>query len=126
MFNKEDHVIFNVAKKLKEIGYDELTRYTYIEDDNTIGISDKRNSELPENVYSCPHLYDVIKWFRNKKIILNNAPDEPFGEPLKWFYFHTNLNECLDNYGTIISASIYDSYYDSINECILNAIDFYF
>lgn len=124
--NKEDYVEFNVAKKLKEIGYNEPTRYTYINNSDNIGVSDnKKNSELPENVYSLPHIYDVVKWFRNKKIILNNAPDEPFGEPLEWFYFHTNLNECLNNYGTIISPNIYNNFYDSINACILDAIKTY-
>lgn len=124
-FHKEDYVTFNVAVQLKAIGYDELTTYTYI-DGNTIEMTEKRNSELPANAYACPHLYDVIKWCRNKNIILNNAPDEPFHEPLHWFYFHTNLNTCIDNYGTSISDPIYHSYYDSINACILNAIESYF
>ena len=66
--NKEDYVSIEVAKMLKEKGFNEPCRVTYLEDDNNVNISTvftRYNEDLDDNSYSCPTLYEAQKWLRN-------------------------------------------------------------
>lgn len=66
--NKEDYVSLDVAKLLKEKGFDEQCRYTYCgESEEDIGVSNNKNSSFPQDIYSMPTLYEAQKWLRNEK-----------------------------------------------------------
>ena len=66
----EDYVSFEIAKLLKEKGFDEMTELAYglehghIRSD--LPVSYWRNSEIGEHKFSCPTLQMAMKWLREK------------------------------------------------------------
>ena len=66
----EDYVSLEVAKLLKEKGFDEMCEYVYRNpDENMIYVLQKffkpiKNSELIDEVYTAPTLAVAIKWLR--------------------------------------------------------------
>lgn len=67
--NKEDYVSLEVAKLLKEKGFDYSTLY-YYEKNGKLGMmsldaqSQMRNHGYMNDVYPCPTLYEAAKWLR--------------------------------------------------------------
>lgn len=59
---KNELVNIILAKLLKEVGFDKVTRYTYDKDSNLNITSGKTNSTLPDNCYSCPNIYEAQNW----------------------------------------------------------------
>lgn len=77
--NKEDYVSLEVAKMLKEKGYDEpyetevniyLGTWAYCDYDH-VGA---RNSNLPSNKASYPTLYEAQKWLRERGVFIEVMP----------------------------------------------------
>ena len=64
MLNEEDYISFDTAKMLKNKGFDEFCRYTYMENENSVGITVSTNSKLPKEVYSMPTLWEAQKYLR--------------------------------------------------------------
>lgn len=112
--NKEDYVSLEVAKLLKEKGFDEYCRNTYSEYGNNITIASvftRKNTELNNNCYSCPTLYEAQKWLREEHHIhvcvdcnvygwystLFNAGD---GEPI------LQINGCKEHYEEALNNGI--------------------
>lgn len=64
----EDYISFEIAKLLKEKGFNEMTELAYgLEHGhvrNDLPVSYWRNSEIDEYKFSCPTLQMAMKWLR--------------------------------------------------------------
>lgn len=74
--NKEDYVLHELAKLLKEKGFDEPCDIMYSEKEEcyeyscyTVSKNGFRNSDLCEYEVAIPTLYQAAKWLRNKHLI---------------------------------------------------------
>ena len=67
----EDFCSFEVAKLLKEKGFDELCIFKYnsegVRMKAGVAIDEWQNSELDDDEYSCPSLAMAMKWLREEK-----------------------------------------------------------
>ena len=83
----EDYVSFEVAKLLKEKGFDELCIFKYNSEGVRVkagkAIDEWQNSELDDNEYSCPSQSMAMKWLREEYNIFIQISavlqDQPFG-----------------------------------------------
>ena len=70
----EDFCSFEVAKLLKEKGFDELCIFKYSSEGVRmkagVAIDEWQNSELDDDEYSCPSQSMAMKWLRNEHNIL--------------------------------------------------------
>ena len=68
---REDYVSFEVAKLLKEKGYNELSYSAYDKDGN---IGESMNGVKYNEKYDCcfsrPTLYEAQKWLRKKRLVV--------------------------------------------------------
>lgn len=133
--NKEDYVSLEVAKLLKEKGYNEpcekevniyLGTWAYCDYDH-VGA---RNSNLPTNKASYPTLYEAAKWLRNNHQLhidvgmcgdySTDADGNKVDEWEFWtfdMYYTTNFtNHIYDCKGE------YDTYEEALNEGIFEAL----
>ena len=67
--DREDYVSFEVAKLLKEKGFNEQCRYTYCGESEDVYVSNNKNSCYPNNVCSMPTLYEAQKWLMKEYCI---------------------------------------------------------
>lgn len=114
--NKEDYVSLEVDKLLKEKGFDEQCRYTYCgEKEDDIGVSNNKNSNYPQGVYSMPTLYEAQKWLMGK----HNFYIEICKLNGEWIadIFDLSLDTYLDNY-----SNGNNSYQEALNNGILEAL----
>lgn len=123
---KEDYVSLQVAKLLKEKGYNEYCRVTYFYDANNLTMSsvfNRKNTELNDNCYSCPTLYEAQQWLWNvHKLLVSAFLDEPFSEPYEFLWAIQDAKNDIDNYGNKISEHGYRNYQESMNAGILEAL----
>ena len=88
---KEDYVSLEVAKLLKEKGFDKECEY-YISA-NTSQVFNKGRLKLfkeeGHEVFLCPTLYEAQKWLRNKKIYISALPTRDNGVTV-WYYAVVN------------------------------------
>ena len=128
--NKEDYVSLEVAKLLKEKGFNEPCDWIYDTKEQCFKNSKEvnfnvtfTNSILRDNVYCVPSLYEAQKWIlMRSKLLTMSFIAEPFAEPLKYLYGIQSPSFGLDNYSTIISEKEYDTYEEALNEGILEAL----
>ena len=83
----EDFVSFEIAKKLKEKGFELRTRYGYIPPIKLIheAFTDKDWTKI--NGYAAPTISQVLKWLREEKLILIGlSPMQEYGgdEVVEW------------------------------------------
>lgn len=119
--DKEDYVSLEVAKLLKEKGFNEPCRVTYFEDDNNVHISivfTRYNENLDDNSYSCPTLYEAHKWLRGKGINICVANAITVKKPVKWFY----TIDLIDNCDGVFPMEYYPSYEEALNNGIGRAL----
>jgi hypothetical protein len=64
------YVSYEVARLLKEKGYDEGTDYIIDEDNCMMGSRFLLNSELPIYICSCPTKAEAIDWLESKGIVV--------------------------------------------------------
>lgn len=125
--NKEDYVSIEVAKLLKERGYDEDCGYA-------IGVgpryglkylSHRTNSSLPNNICSRPSLHEAQKWLRTKKGIY------VWLEPVighKWTVSFCDFNVSMEESDWIgrklnkDGYPIYETYEEALNTGILEVL----
>lgn len=73
---EEDYVSFEIAKLLKEKGFDEICEYKYgvlnVDEGYVLQRFFKpiKNSELIDNAYTAPTHQMALKWLREKSIII--------------------------------------------------------
>jgi hypothetical protein len=87
---KEDYVSFEVAKLLKEKGFDEPLKRFY-NSEGQRGISSYYNWNQTDSDYSCPTLQMAMKWLREKYYI--------YADPIK----QGNYNDCSEYYTWIVA-----------------------
>ena len=117
--NKEDYVSFEVAKLLKEKGYDE-------ECGLAIGVNSREgeryithrtNSELPHDICSKPTLYEAQKWLREKH---NMEVSVAYcRNRISWYYWIGLLSY---NDGEVKFGFNFLSYEEALNKGILEAL----
>lgn len=104
----EDYVSFEIAKLLKEKGFDEpiWTRY---EDNNEIIFGDKYNwNNSPMGQTSAPSQAMTMKWLRE---VHNKHCDIGYDIDLKWFFQIIDLKETIEDHYTEMK------FYHSNNQC---------
>lgn len=164
----EDFVTFEIAKKLKEKGFNEGCEYTFynnyrvrdeiyekhpgLSDDgyedlrkkyggpykdeevygyyieplklysrnSTIGVNPITKQKVPTNqLYSCPNIYQVLKWLRNEKKLYVGVTYSPKIEGSQDFYYAT-IQYIGDYKKTIYPNDNHDNW----EEAALNGIEY--
>lgn len=120
--NKEDYVSLEVAKLLKEKGYDEYCEHKYIKEKE-----DTKREEWDDDLcavctvydtvsYPKPTLYEAQKWLRE----VNNIHVQiDFDSSQLWGY---SLYKCKDQDDLINTDSMFDTFETSLNFGILDAL----
>lgn len=122
--NKKDYVSLEVAKLLKAKGFDKYCRNTYSEYDNKITIASvftRKNTELNNNCYSCPTLYEAQKWLREKYMIYISSLPTKDNSITVW-YFQVVKDTFEDAIYSRVSPNTFNTYEEALNEGILEAL----
>lgn len=127
--NKEDYVSLEVAKLLKEKGFNELCEtevniylgtWAYCDYDH-VGV---RNSNLPTNKASYPTLYEAAKWLRkNHNIYIDIGPfeNEPYERITTWTYDIYDIST-IENKCVKVGNENFKLYEDCFNKAIYEAL----
>lgn len=103
----EDFCSFEVAKLLKEKGFDELCIFKYnsegVRMKAGVAIDEWQNSELDDNEYSCPSQSMAMRWLREvHKLAFIISPQWAEGDmrnPCRWYWEIRGLEDIgLDVY----------------------------
>ena len=124
---KEDYVSLEVAKLLKEKGFDKRCEQRFVEkidgteregwDDDLCAIC-----EVSDVIYyPKPTLYEAQKWLRSKKIYVLAQPAKESGVTV-WYYQVVNDNDPDDMFYTT-SQDTYPNYETALNEGIKYALN---
>lgn len=84
----EDYVSFEIAKLLKEKGFDEFCYYYYMEN----GSLKLTNWNKEHNFCPCPTLQTTLKWLREKHNLYIVAQPNP-SNPLFWINIYKLKND---------------------------------
>lgn len=141
---REDFVNFELAKKLRKLGFDDACNMSYTEYQSDyvydgdpehpeshkkgeIGIYDfwNRNSENEKHSYSMPHVYDVQRWFRERGLSVEPFLDNTCVENIAngqeiWRYKIKDIKR-----NTEISSRKYSKYEDAVIDGLLTACRVY-
>ena len=95
----EDYVSFEVAKLLKEKGFDEPCQFLYFskykqEGDFVGNFNTRKNSEINEASYSAPTLQMAMKWLRE---VHNLHCNVDYDYVLGWYCQITSLTETVED-----------------------------
>ena len=123
---KEDYCSYEVAKILKEKGFNESCYTCYVEKEISHYDYSSTNYELIDGVISCPTLQMAMKWLREEKnifIVIEQHAYDYINEKNKSY-------ECSlwvgDNYYEYIESKDYPSYEEaveaSLKYCLENLI----
>lgn len=119
---KEDYVSLEVAKMLKEKGFDIPCLSQYTRSGSIWNCQEPENFNESEYCYSRPTLYEAQKWLRRKHNIHIKIDNCACG--YEWFLYKANN-------GTYISDSVWsgpnsggcwDTYEEALNAGILEAL----
>ena len=128
MLNEEDYVSFDTAKMLKNKGFDEFCRYTYMENENSVGITVSTNSKLPKEVYSMPTLWEAQKYLREKHNCYIQITYEAYKTGVNYLvqvlFYEPNDDDCWSNKSTgkYGDNAEFDSFEDALSFGILEAL----
>lgn len=124
MLTKEDYVTLEVAKKLKEKGFDEPCLKmidvengfsSYCDYDNIC----LENALLKNGFISYPTLYEVEKWLRTT---YNIFIDIDFLDDYNFFIYYKDENgELTEKYYNTIYSKTYE---EAVNKAIIEALEF--
>lgn len=95
---KEDFVSFEIAKKLKEKGFDCKTRYGYLPPMPSLLEAFCDTNWSAKNGYPAPTIAQALKWLRNEKKIFIYVDVRT---NLEWFYEVWNINKKLSVLGNV-------------------------
>ena len=119
---KEAYVSFNVAKLLKEKGFDEPTWTCYIEHKISHYDYTSSNSELIDGVISAPTLQMAMKWLREKhNICIIIYPDIENGYEAVLYDIENNVKIVLQSFG-VYGIHIYEKIYEEAVEAALKYV----
>ena len=90
---KEDYCSYEVAKILKEKGFNESCYTCYVEKEISHYDYSSTNYELIDGVISCPTIQMAIKWLRE---IHNKHCDIGYDIDLHWFFQIIDLKETVE------------------------------
>lgn len=129
--NKEDYVSLEVAKLLKEKGFNEYCGAYYhlnlenMTEEECFEVAPNKDFKNKDNGYrvGAPTLYEAQKWiWQSRKSLVIAFLDEPFVEPYQFLWGIQDVNNGIDNYGNIISKENYNTYQEALNAGILEAL----
>lgn len=122
--DKEDYVSLEVAKMLKEKGFEGPCRSSIFKN-GELRIYDLDQSwvdmiSIDEEYYEflCPTLYEAHKWLRGKGINVCVANAITVKKPVKWFY----TIDLIDNCDGVFPMEYYPSYEEALNNGIGRAL----
>lgn len=124
MLTKEDYVTLEVAKKLKEKGFNEpCLRMINVENGFTSNCEYDNicveNSLLKDGFISYPTLYEAEKWLRTKYEIFI---DIDFLDDYNFFiYYKDESGELTEKYYNTIYSKTYE---EAVNKAIIEALEF--
>ena len=98
MEEDKDIVPFDLAKKLKEKGFDCKTRYGYLPPMSSLLEAFCDTNWSAKNGYSAPTISQVLKWLRNEKKIFINVDVRT---NLEWYYEVWNIKGKLSVLGNV-------------------------
>lgn len=122
--DKEDYVSLEVAKMLKDKGFEGPCRSSIFKN-GELRIYDLDQSwvdmiSIDEEYYEflCPTLYEAQKWLREKGINVCVANAITVKKPVKWFY----TIDLIDNCNGVFPMEYYPSYEEALNNGIERAL----
>lgn len=130
--NKEDYVSLEVAKLLKEKGFDEPCNWIYDTKEQCFKNSKEvnfnitfTNSILRDNVYCAPTLYEAQKWLRKQGDFVVITPR--YSNKYQIIEYEYRIIQYTDlvvdkNRKGKLSPVVYESYEECLNEGILEAL----
>ena len=120
----EDYVSFEVAKLLKEKGFNEpiWTRY---EDDNEVIFGDKYDwNNSPMGQISAPTLQMAMKWLREvHNICITIYPDKENGYEAVLYNIKDDVEIILQSFGIYGSHIFEDSYEEAVEAALKYCLD---
>lgn len=129
--DKEDYVSLEVAKMLKDKGFDEYTSSCFIIEEYKYVFNGEQficrvgdidiNSKLhPEHILTKrPTLYQAQKWLRGKGINICVANAITIKEPVEWFY----AIDLICSGDGVFPMEYYPSYEEALNNGIERALE---
>lgn len=118
--NKEDYVSFEVAKLLKEKGYECITALAYNLRYGNLELHRESNVRLPKYLISAPTLYEAKKWLREEHNI--HIRIDCWGEN-DWCYILYEFTKGSVHKKVDYSYQCYyNAYEDALKEGILEAL----
>lgn len=121
--NKEDYVSLEVAKLLKEKGYDEDCNTFIVEECWGFNKGKLMCVDKDRELCTFPTLYEAQKWlWKEKQLLVTSFLDESFAEPYQFLWSIQDAKKEIDNYGNVISKCKYNSYEEALNAGILEAL----
>lgn len=120
-----DHVSYELAKKLKKCGFDEpcIAQWACEPDGKPMLVGSTAfvfsNAELKGRDVTAPLLYHAQKWLREKKEIFVEVTSEALHD---WDFFVMELDEDA-NAGVVRGSEIYPSYESALSAGIAAALE---
>lgn len=115
----EDYVSYEIAKLLKEKGFDEVTNSCYSQNGNQhIGERARYNSLISGKLLSCPTLQMTMKWLREKGynvVVWNDSPE--------WEVEIQELNDGGFNVLGILSEQTFDTYEQAVEAALKYSLE---
>lgn len=117
MFRPEDYVTHDVGLLLKEIGFNENCKYSYLENGLRCCPSEyEQNFNLSEKRCSCPTLYEAQRWLRENYDIHLDIKIICFYAPTRKSDFICDIHSL--NSKEYRETKVYQSYEKVLNEGI--------
>lgn len=115
---KEDYCSYEVAKILKEKGFNESCYTCYVEKEISHYDYSSTNYELIDGVISCPTIQMAMKWLREEKnifIVIEPHAYDYINEKNKSYAYSLWVN---DNYYEYIESKNYPSYEEAVEAAL--------
>lgn len=129
--NKEDYVSLEVAKILKEKGYDEDCNTFIVEECWGFNKCELMCVDKDRELCSCPTLYDAAKWLRNEHLLYIDVEayynyyevdENDFRDQERLWKYSIWEDTTYEVYEKVESKCSYDTYEKALNEGILEAL----
>lgn len=129
MCMKEDYVSFEIAKLLKEKGFDWEAHRSYLVNDNVFIPGDINDVPLRKDAIRIPTLQMAMKWLREAHdifIVINIIPNTTVTMEQRYYFFKPYKNRRIHNFPLDYSIQCYETYEEAceaaIKYCLENLI----
>lgn len=119
MLNREDYVDLEVAKTLREKGYNECSAYAYNLETNELVLKYMYNARLESPYISAPTIYEVQDWLR-KKFYTNVLVDVIYD--MGNDYYGYIIKDYINWFESKASEYTYSSYKEALHNGLKNAL----